>query len=110
VLQLSENAQSTLHDCGYGLRAGRSFDGPGARDPKGVGTWLRDPAATPHGRESMLSLMNRIADWLAGENGQHHQSIVVTHASFIRAAIVHAIEATPQSCWRIDFAPLSVTH
>jgi broad specificity phosphatase PhoE len=54
--------------------------------------------------------MNRIADWLAGENGQHHQSIVVAHASFIRVAIVHAIEATSKSCWRIDFAPLSVTR
>jgi broad specificity phosphatase PhoE len=54
--------------------------------------------------------MNRIADWLAGENGQHHQSIVVAHASFMGVAIVHAIEATPKSCWRIDFAPLSVTR
>jgi broad specificity phosphatase PhoE len=34
---------------------------------------------------------------------------VVTHAAVIRAAIVHAIEATPQSFWRIDVAPLSCT-
>jgi broad specificity phosphatase PhoE len=69
---------------------------------------LRDPAATPHGRESILSLMRRVADWLAGENGEYHLSIVVTHATIIRAAIVHAIEATPQSFWRIDIALLSL--
>jgi len=36
--------------------------------------------------------------------------IVVTHATIIRAAIVHAIDATPQSFWRIDIAPLSGTR
>jgi broad specificity phosphatase PhoE len=35
---------------------------------------------------------------------------VITHAAVIRAAIVHAIEATPQSFWRIDVAPLSCTR
>jgi broad specificity phosphatase PhoE len=34
----------------------------------------------------------------------------VTHASIIRAAVVHAIEAGPQSLWRIDIAPLSITR
>jgi broad specificity phosphatase PhoE len=40
----------------------------------------------------------------------HRQSIVVTDPAIIRAAIVHAIEATPQSFWRIDIAPLSITR
>ena len=99
-----------LRDCDYGVWTGRSFDDVCARDPKGVATWFRDPAATPHGGESILSLMQRVADWLAGENGQHHRSIIVTHPTIIRAAIVRAIEATPQSFWRIDIAPLSVTR
>jgi len=51
-----------------------------------------------------------VAAWLAGELSQHHQAIVITHAAVIRAAIVHAIEATPQSFWRIDVAPLSCTR
>ena len=36
--------------------------------------------------------------------------IVVTHPAVIRAAIVCAIEATPQSFRRIDIVPLSVTR
>jgi len=33
----------------------------------------------------------------------------VTHAAVIRAAIIHAIHATPESFWRIDVPPLSRT-
>ena len=35
---------------------------------------------------------------------------MVTHATIIRAAIVQAIGAPPQSFWRIDIAPLSITR
>jgi broad specificity phosphatase PhoE len=34
----------------------------------------------------------------------------VTHASVIRAAIVHAIGAELRSFWRIDVAPLSLAR
>jgi broad specificity phosphatase PhoE len=71
---------------------------------------LRDPAVAPHGGESILHLMQRVAEWLGGEQAHHRRSIVVTHATIIRAAIVYAIEAAPQSFWRIDIAPLSFTR
>lgn len=109
ALQLKAIALSALRDCDYGAWRGSSFDEVLARDPEAVSRWLRDPTATPHGGESLLSLMQRVAEWLAGEQGHHQQSIVVTHATIIRAAVVHAIEATPQSFWRIDVAPLSMT-
>jgi broad specificity phosphatase PhoE len=49
-----------------------------------------------------------VAAWRPSrDQARHRQSIVVTDAAVIRAAIVHAIEATPQSFWRIDVAPLS---
>jgi broad specificity phosphatase PhoE len=110
ALQLSASVQPLLRDCDYGHWSGRAFDDVRAREPDAVSAWLRDPAATPHGGESILGLMQRVAGWLAGEHARHHRSIVVTHATIIRAAIVHAIEAAPQSFWRIDIAPLSVTR
>jgi broad specificity phosphatase PhoE len=110
ALRIKAIALSTLRDCDYGLWTGRSFDDVNTRDPAAVSTWLRDAAATPHGGESILSLMQRVAEWLGGEHAHHQQSIVVTHATIIRAAIVHAIEAAPQSFWRIDIAPLSITR
>jgi broad specificity phosphatase PhoE len=110
ALELNANSQPLLHDCDYGNWSGRSYDDVFAREPEAVAAWLHDPAATPHGGESILSLMRRVAEWLAGERTGHQQSIVVTHATVIRAAVVQAIEANPQSFWRIDIAPLSVTR
>lgn len=110
VLKLDATSLSTLRDCDYGAWKGQTFDEVLARDPKAVDAWLHDPAAAPHGGESLLSLMQRIARWLEGEKVKDRRSILVTHATVVRAAIVHAIDATPKSFWRIDVAPLSVTR
>ena len=110
ALQLKAIALSMLHECDYGDWRGSSFDEVTARDPDGVSRWLRDPAATPHGGEFLLSLMQRVAEWLEGENIGNHRAIVVTYATIIRAAIIHAIDAGPKSFWRIDIAPLSITR
>jgi broad specificity phosphatase PhoE len=110
ALGLKAQPQPLLRDCDYGDWTGRGLDDVYAREPEAVAAWLRDPAARPHGGESILGLMQRVTQWLAGEQDHHQQSLVVTHATIIRAAIVHAIAATPQSFWRIDIAPLSITR
>jgi broad specificity phosphatase PhoE len=110
ALGLDAAIEPALRDCDYGSWSGCSFKDVYARDPDAVAAWLRAPAATPHGGESVLSLMQRVADWLVGEQAHHRRSIVVTHSAIIRAAIVHAIGAPPQSFWRIDIAPLSITR
>jgi broad specificity phosphatase PhoE len=102
--------EPAVRDCDYGAWRGRSFDDVHKCEPEAVAAWLRDPAAMPHGGESVLSLMQRVADWLLGEKVHHRRSIVVTHSAVIRAAIVHAIGAPPRSFWRIDIAPLSITR
>ncbi len=110
ALRLNAAIEPLLRDCDYGRWRGHSLEEIQAQEPEAVATWLRDPAAAPHGGESLLALSERVATWLAGEISQHQQSIVVTHATVIRAAIVHALAATPQSFWRIDVAPLSCTR
>ena len=75
-----------------------------------VSKWLRDVDAAPPGGESMSGVMRRVADWLDDEIASSGQSIIVTHAAIIRAAIIHAIQAAPASFWRIDIAPLSITR
>jgi broad specificity phosphatase PhoE len=110
ALQLDANLQPLLRDCDYGNWSGRTFHDVNTRAPEAVAAWLRDPAVAPHGGESILHLMQRVAEWLGGEQAHHRRSIVVTHATIIRAAIVYAIEAAPQSFWRIDIAPLSFTR
>ena len=100
----------SLRDCDYGTWRGRAYDDVVEREPDAIAEWLRDPSSAPHGGEPLQSLMRRVGEWLAGENVPRRQTIVVTHASVIRAAIVYAIEADLPSFWRIDIAPLSVTR
>jgi broad specificity phosphatase PhoE len=110
ALQLNAEEQPLLRDCDYGSWRGLTFDEVQAREPDAAAVWLRDPTAAPHGGESILALIERVAAWLAGEQAHHQRSIVITHPAIIRAAVVHAIETTPQSFWRIDVGPLSCTR
>ena len=109
-LALSASALFELCDCDYGTWKGHTLEEISVRDPGAVDAWLRDPAAAPHGGESLLSLMERTRQWLECEKVMDRRSILVTHATVIRAAIIYAIEAPPKSFWRIDVAPLSVTQ
>ena len=56
ALGLKAAVEPALRDCDYGKWSGQSFDDVSAREPDAVATWLRDPAAAPHGGESLLEL------------------------------------------------------
>jgi broad specificity phosphatase PhoE len=110
ALGLNADVEPALRDCNYGRWTGCPFDDVQASEPQAIASWLRDPAAAPHGGESTVNLIGRVGEWLAAEQTRDQRAIVVTHPAVIRAAIVHAIEAAPQSFWRIDIAPLSITR
>jgi broad specificity phosphatase PhoE len=110
ALRLNASVQPALRDCDYGRWTGGTLAEIAAREPDAVAAWLRDPGAAPHGGETIRDLIGRVATWLAGEAAHDRRSIAVTHAAIIRAAIVHVMRAPPQSFWRIDIAPLTVTR
>jgi broad specificity phosphatase PhoE len=110
VLKLDAALLPALRDCDYGAWAGSKFDDVLAQDADAVSEWLRDPEVAPPGGESMASVMRRVADWLDDEIAVSGQSIIVTHPTIIRAAIIHAIQAPRTSFWRIDIAPVSITR
>ena len=110
ALGLNADIQPLLRDCDYATWRGHAFEEIRTREPDAAALWLRDPAAAPHGGESIVALIQRIGVWLDGEQANRDDAIVVTHSGVIRAAIVHAIKATPLSFWRIDIAPLSCTR
>ena len=107
ALGLAAAPDAALRDCDYGRWAGRRLDALEAAEPEAVALWLSDPAAAPHGGESIVDLLARIGPWLDACGGEAGHAIAVTHAAIIRAAIVHALQARPRSFWRIDIAPLS---
>jgi broad specificity phosphatase PhoE len=110
ALGLSANIQPMLRACDYGRWAGKKFSEVVADEPDAANSWLHDPAAAPHGGESSLDLMRRVANWLADEKARDQRSIVITHSTIIRAMIVLVMDAPPQSFWRVDIGPLSVTR
>jgi broad specificity phosphatase PhoE len=75
--------------------------------PVELQTWLTDPAQAPHGGESIVELVARVAGWLKRMDGG--RTVAVTHPAVIRAAVLVALDAPPKSFWRIDVAPVSHT-
>src|SRR5205823_14173616 len=69
-----------------------------------------DPSAAPHDGESLRDLLGRVAHWLDELCRTTGRIAAITHPSIIRAAVVHALNATPESFWRIDVPPLSHTR
>jgi broad specificity phosphatase PhoE len=109
VLNLAPAIEPALRDCDYGSWAGRSLDEIAAAEPEGAAAWISDPAAAPHGGESILDLLRRVGAWLDAQASERDPALAVTHPAIIRAAIVHAIKAEARSFWRIDIGPLSRT-
>jgi len=108
ALGLSPIVEPLLRECDYGEWAGRSLDDVHSRDPQGIAAWLSDPEAAPHGGEPIAELLWRVATWLNAQRHVPGKILAITHASVIRAAMVHALRAPADSFWRIDVAPLSV--
>ena len=110
ALQFSAVKEPLLRGCDYGRWTGRSFADVQAGEPEAAAQWLRDPAAAPHGGESLAEVLKRTAAWLDAQTNFIGGTVAVTHPAVIRAAVIHAIGAPPQSFWRIDIAPLSLTR
>jgi broad specificity phosphatase PhoE len=107
ALSLKAGVHPALRDCDYARWCGRKLADIQAAHPTEVAAWLCDPAAAPHGGESLRALMLRVSDWMAERLREDGHTIAVTHAAVIRAAVVSALGAPAQSFWRIDIEPLS---
>ncbi|TWH67167.1 broad specificity phosphatase PhoE [Micromonospora olivasterospora] len=109
ALGLTPAVDEGLRDGELGRWAGRTLDDVAADEPNAVAAWLTDPAAAPHGGESLHDLLDRTGGWLRAVPDKGRTVIAVTHPMVIRALVVNAIAATPASFWRIDIAPLTKT-
>jgi broad specificity phosphatase PhoE len=99
--------EPALRDLDMGRWAGSPLRTIAASEPDAAELWLKDPAAAPHGGESLEALHARAGAWLEDVAQSGGALLAVTHPAFMRAAIVSALAATPLSFWHIDIAPLS---
>jgi broad specificity phosphatase PhoE len=109
ALGLDATVAPELDECDFGAWRGRTLAELDTEDPVAVAAWIEDPAAAPHGGESLLALLDRVGGWLEARSGDGARTVAVTHAGVIRAALVHALDAPVQAFWRFDIAPLSRT-
>ncbi|GGO87429.1 histidine phosphatase family protein [Wenjunlia tyrosinilytica] len=99
-----------LRDCAMGRWRGRRLDELSAAEPEGVAAWLSDPAAAPHGGESLLDLCSRVGAWLDTVPSGSGRVLAVVEPGVVRAALVHALGLPPAAFWRLDVPPLSLTE
>jgi broad specificity phosphatase PhoE len=107
ALGLAAEAAPALRDADMGAWRGRTLNHVTAADPDGLAAWLTDPAAAPHGGESISELCRRIGAWLDALPADAGRVLAVAGPGAVRAAAVHALSAPHQAFWRIDVPPLS---
>lgn len=110
-LGLQATTEPRLADLDCGRWRGEKLE---SIQPKELEIWLTDPAQAPHGGESIVDLIDRVAGWLASLTeialtDNTLRTVAVTHPAVIRAAILLALDVPPKSFWRIDIAAVSRT-
>ncbi|MEM5311635.1 histidine phosphatase family protein [Paraburkholderia sp. JHI869] len=99
-----------LADTAFGEWQGKRLAQLAREAPEALAAWTRDPAFRPPGDgESFDDVRARVGAWLDALPDTGHDVIAFTHASVMRAAILHALAAPSSSFRSIEIAPLSVT-
>jgi broad specificity phosphatase PhoE len=106
LLGLHAATEPRLADLDCGRWCGQTLRAVGPAD---LEMWLTDPARAPHGGESIVDLIQRVAGWLESLTHSTSPTVAVTHPAVIRAVILQALDSPPKSFWRIDVAPASRT-
>ena len=71
---------------------------------------MTDPAASPHGGESLRAFAARSRGWLDEQARLDGRAVAITHGGVVKAAVVYALGAPLEAFWRIDVSPLSITE
>ncbi|MFF6775518.1 histidine phosphatase family protein [Streptomyces sp. NPDC012637] len=108
--------EPALAGCAMGRWRGRRLDELATEEPESVAAWLGDPAAVPHGGESLRELRSRVAAWMEGlgtpaatQAAGAPGSVTVwavAEPDVIRAAVAHALGSPEETFWRLDVRPL----
>ncbi|NIE65071.1 histidine phosphatase family protein [Burkholderia sp. Ax-1719] len=106
--------EHALADTAFGAWAGCRLNDIAQHAPEALAAWTRDPSfQPPGGGESFDDVRKRVGAWLdalpEAENKDNAPVIAFTHASVIRAAVLHALGAPSATFRQLEIAPLSVT-
>ncbi|MFO2465923.1 histidine phosphatase family protein [Pseudomonas sp. 15FMM2] len=102
--------EEALRDCDLGRWRGVAIEQIQQTEPEALQAWLTDPAAAPHGGESLAQLAERVGLWLQSLERTPGHVLAVTHPFIIRAALVHVMQCPLAQFNMIDVDPLSCTE
>ncbi|MFE3093906.1 histidine phosphatase family protein [Streptomyces sp. NPDC059248] len=104
-------AETALADWDLGRWRGRGLDETAEAEPDAIAAWLGDPAAAPHGGETLLALRDRVGGWLDGlAHRPGDRVLAIAEPAVVRAAVLHALDLPPRVFWRLDAPPLALTR
>ncbi|MFE3639259.1 histidine phosphatase family protein [Streptomyces sp. NPDC059168] len=109
ALGLDAHAEPALAGLDMGRWRGRTLEEVGAGEPEALARWLADPAASPHGGESVRLLCARVGTWLEEAARSAGRTVAVVEPEVVRAVTVRALGAPEAAFWRIDVPPLTAT-
>ncbi|MDN0084663.1 histidine phosphatase family protein [Crenobacter sp. SG2305] len=101
--------EPALREVDYGRWAGLSLKEIATAEPTELASWLSDPGLASHGGESLTSAIERIGQWLEHYRWAPGHTLIITHASVIKAVILHVLQAPSQAYWQLDISPLTQT-
>ena len=98
-------------ECGFGQWDGLTFAEVAERWPAEMAEWQRSTAAAPPGGEPFDEVERRVQVARDRALARHPRArvLVVTHATPIKQLVRLALGASPESLWRLDSSPASLT-
>jgi broad specificity phosphatase PhoE len=110
ALGLHAAVDTALADTDYGEWQRMRIADLAAHAPQALEAWLRDPSAAPPGGESFEAVVARVGAWLDALASVHPDDVTViaiSHASVLRAALIHVLRAPAAAFTQIEIAPLA---
>jgi broad specificity phosphatase PhoE len=101
----ADSGAAALREVDYGRWAGRGLAGIAAASPGDLEIWRSDPAAAPHGGESLAAARARVADWLGTRGAEPGGGVALVSATICRLIVVTVLDAPTAAIWRLDPAP-----
>lgn len=102
--------EAALRECDYGEWRGKSLAELHESDPESLALWMTDLDVAPHGGEALSAVTLRVGEWMGHHLHDAGHTVVVTHASVIRAAVLNVLQAPLSAFWTIDVEPFGLVE
>jgi len=109
ALGLDGRQEEALAEMDFGRWRGCQFKDLAESQPAALQDWLSNADMDSHGGESFSRLSQRVSSWMDSLSAKD-EVVAITHASVIRAAIIHALGCPVSSFRHIEISPLAMVR